>query len=259
VLDLVATTLLAPALVGAATLVSRRFGPRPGGIVSAFPAIVGPVLLIDLIEHDAAFTANAAAGTLLGLVALSAFVAVYGRLAPLRAWPGALAAAWGAAAAVGTALAGVVMGPVVAALAAAASLGLAARVLPAAPEPAQARVGSAGRVDLLARMGASVALVVALAATADAVGAFAGGVVAALPILASVLAVFTHRQEGGRAAVLLLRGMLGGMAGFLIFCLLVAVLIQTAGPIRAFAAGTAGAIAAQVLAAIRTRQRPLPT
>jgi hypothetical protein len=77
--DVAATALLAPLLVGAATLAARRWGPRVGGVVSAFPAIVGPVLVIDLLAHDAAFTARAAGGTLLGLVALSAFVAVYGR------------------------------------------------------------------------------------------------------------------------------------------------------------------------------------
>ena len=67
--------------------------------MSAFPAIVGPVLLIDLLRHDERFAADAAAGTRLGLVALSAFAAVYARLAVRRGPARALAGAWGAAAA----------------------------------------------------------------------------------------------------------------------------------------------------------------
>ncbi len=63
--------LVAPALVAAATLAARRWSPRVGGVVSAFPAIVGPVLLIGADAHGTAFAARAATGTLLGLVALA--------------------------------------------------------------------------------------------------------------------------------------------------------------------------------------------
>jgi hypothetical protein len=60
--------VVAPGLVGAATLAARRWGLRLGGLVSAFPAIVGPLLLIAAHEHGTAFAAKAASGTLLGLV-----------------------------------------------------------------------------------------------------------------------------------------------------------------------------------------------
>jgi hypothetical protein len=50
-------------------------------------------------------------------------------------------------------------------------------------------------------MAACFALVVALAAAASALGPAAGGVLAALPVLASVLAVSTHRARGGAEAV----------------------------------------------------------
>src|SRR6185295_4672754 len=82
--------VVGPMLVGVATLVARRFGPHAGGLVSAFPAIVGPVLLVVALEHGAAFAADAAAGTLLGLVALSGFVLVYARTATRARWPASL-------------------------------------------------------------------------------------------------------------------------------------------------------------------------
>ena len=75
-------------------------------------------------------------------------------------------------------------------------------------------------------------LVVSLAAAASRLGPVVGGVLAALPALASILAVFTHEQHGAHALVVLLRGMLSGMAGFVVFCALVAVLVDRAGAAR---------------------------
>jgi hypothetical protein len=253
VVDLALTALLAPLLVAAATLAGRRWGPHIGGVVSAFHAIVGPVLVIDLLMHDAAFAARAAAGTLLGLVALSAFAATYGRLAPRRGWRSSVLGAWAAAAVAAALLSGVDAGPLAAASAAAASIAAAAWVL-RGPAPELLAPVAASRRDLGLRMGASAVLVVALAAAATALGPVAGGVLAALPVLASVLAVFTHRRDGAPSAVALLRGMLGGMGGFAAFCLAVALLVERIAPAAAFAVATAAALAAQVAAA----SGPLP-
>jgi hypothetical protein len=102
-------------------------------------------------------------------------------------------------------------------------------------------------------------LVVSLTWAAGRFGAVAGGILAALPVLASILAAFTHRQLGGDAARVLLRGMLAGMAGFVSFCLLVAALAERAGIAVAFAAATVVALAVQVAAARageRSAERP---
>ena len=90
--------LVAPALVAVSTLVARRWGARAGGVVSAFPAIVGPVLLILALAHGRAFAARAADGTLLGLVSLAAFALAYGRVAVARGPLVSAVAGWSAAA-----------------------------------------------------------------------------------------------------------------------------------------------------------------
>src|SRR5215212_7951326 len=99
-LELVLELVVAPGLVGAATLAARRWGQRIGGLVSAFPAIVGPVLLIAAHQHGTAFAAKTASGTLLGLVALSGFALAYGRTALRGGWRASLAAGWATAAAI---------------------------------------------------------------------------------------------------------------------------------------------------------------
>jgi hypothetical protein len=239
--------VLAPLLVAAATLAARRWSVRLGGLVSAFPAIVGPVLLIGAREHGPAFAARSASGTLLGLVALSGFAVAYGRTARRAGWAASLAAGWAAAAAVALVAGAVGAGLLVALAAAVSSLLLAHRALPApAAGPAAARVP---RWDLPVRMALTAILVAALAAAADRLGPVVGGILAALPVLASVLAVFTHEQRGAAALVDLLRGMLSGMAGFVAFCAIVGALVGPAGVAVAFALATLGAVAAQVTAA----------
>jgi len=84
-----------------------------------------------------------------------------------------------------------------------------------------------------------------LSAAASRLGPLAGGILAALPVLASVLAVFTHAQHGPDALADLLRGMLGGMTGFVVFCALVATLVVPAGIAIAFAAAALGALTVQ--------------
>ena len=103
-LVVVVQLVVAPGLVGAATLAARRGGPRLGGLLSAFPAIVGPVLFIDAHDHGTAFAAQAANGTLLGLVALSGFAIAYGRTALRAGWRTSLAIGWAAAAAIAAVL-----------------------------------------------------------------------------------------------------------------------------------------------------------
>ena len=236
--------LVAPGLVGASTIAARRWGLRLGGLVSAFPAIVGPLLLIAAHEHGTAFAAKAASGTLLGLVALSGFALAYGRTAVHTGWRTSLAAGWVAAAAITAVLAAVDAGPLAGLGAATLSLVLAYCALPTGAAPLAAP--SAPRWDLPLRMALTAALVVSLATAATRLGPVVGGLLAALPVLASVLAVFTHEQQGGAAGCALLRGMLSGMAGFVVFCALVAGLIDRAGVVAAF---TTAALAALALSA----------
>jgi hypothetical protein len=243
--------VVAPGLVGASTLAARRWGVRQGGIVSAFPAIVGPLLLIAAQEHGTAFAAKAASGTLLGLVALSGFAVAYGRTALHAGWRASLAAGWVTAAGITALLAAVDAGPLAGLAAATLSLAVAYRSLPAcAPAPEAA---AAHRWDLPLRMALTAVLVVSLTAAGGRLGPVVGGLLAALPVLASVLAVFTHAQQGAAAGCTLLRGMLSGMAGFVVFCVLVALLVDRAGVAATFVAAALAAVAAQAASA---RARP---
>jgi uncharacterized membrane protein (GlpM family) len=253
---------VAPLLAAFSTLAARRYGPRAGGVVSAFPAIVGPVLLIGALEHGTAFAARAANSTLLGLAALSGFAVGYGRMALAGGWLPSLAAGWTLAAAAAL-LAGLCIGGAGAPaglLTAVVSLTAAARSLPRPAEStALAPRREESRAGIPIRMAATALLVTVLAAAASALGPVVGGMLAALPVLASVLVVFTHRETDGASAVALLAGMLRGMAGFVAFCEVLALLIRQTGIAPALAAATATALLAQtaIVSAPIKLQRPV--
>jgi hypothetical protein len=217
-------------------------------VLSAFPLIVGPVLLVAAQRHGAAFAAQAAAGTLLGLVALSGFAAAYARCAARRAWGISLAAGWAAAAVLGT-LAGRVEVGVVGALAVAGvSLALAHAAI---PPGAAARDHELPAWELPVRMACTALLIVALTAAAERFGPTVAGLLSALPTLASVLAVFTHLRHGRDALFGSLRGMLIGMGAFVAFCAVVAVLLDRAGVAATFLLATAAAAVALQAAVVR--------
>lgn len=78
---LAAKILLSPLCVVAVSLAGRRWGMAVAGVLGGLPVVAGPILLVETLLHGRGFGADAAAGTLLGLAALTAFVVVYGRVA----------------------------------------------------------------------------------------------------------------------------------------------------------------------------------
>jgi hypothetical protein len=163
---------------------------------------------------------------------------------------------WGAAATLAALLGAVDAKPLVSLVAATLSLVVAYCALPGGE--VALGLAPAPRWDLPFRMALTALLVVSLAAAASRLGPVVGGILAALPALASVVAVFTHGQNGAAALSALLRGMISGMAGFVVFCALVAALVDHAGAAVTFTAAALAAVAVQAvwLAALRFGRQP---
>jgi len=253
----VGVAAVAASLVAASTAAARVWGHRVGGVVSAFPLIVGPALLLAAVRQGAAFAAAMASATLLGLAALSGFVVAYGRAARRCGWPLSLGLGWAAAAALGMAVGRVGGGLLGGLLVAIATPALAHAAL-----PRRRQVDVPGRLprwELPARMVLTASLIVALTAAGEWFGPTAAGVLAALPTVASVLAVFTHARHGHDALIAMLRGMLGGLGTFVSFCALVALLAEPAGLIPAFLVATGAALLAQLVALTPARARSAPS
>ena len=247
--------LLAPSFVVAASLAARRFGPAVGGLVGGLPVVAGPILLAYALDHGAHFAARAAVGTLLGLVSLTAFVVVYAALAGRWPWPACLATGWAAFLAATAVLSALPAAAVPALLLACASFALAYRFLPVPDAPAAGPPPAPPAWDLPARAAAALALVLVLTASARSLGSHLAGLLAPFPIIASILAAFTHAQWGADACRRLLRGMELGFFAFALFCFTVAVAVEPLGVAAGFLLATAAAVATQAVAVTATHRR----
>jgi hypothetical protein len=245
--------LLAPLCVVAVSLAGRRWGVAVAGILGGLPVVAGPILLVLTLLHGRSFGADAAAGTLLGLVALATFVVVYGRIAPGSSPATTVIAGW-AAFLVGIALLSLVHPrPLVSMILAGAAFALGLRLLPAPRQPLAAQ-GALPWWDLPARTGAALALVVTLTAASGALGPHLSGLLAPFPIITSVLAVFTHAHSGTDQVRVLLRNFLVGFYGFAAFCFTLAIALDSIGVAAAFSMALLVALAVQaVTLAIRSR------
>jgi uncharacterized membrane protein (GlpM family) len=234
---------LAPAFVVGASLASRRFGARIGGLIAGLPVVAGPVLLVYALAHGRAFASGAAASTLLGLVSLTAFLVVYSRLGARASWPATLLAGW-LTFILATALFSTFSIPVGAALAVAAAGVLAGLV--ALPHPRGVESACTPPAwDLPLRAACAAALVLTLAAVSGPLGPRLSGLLAPFPIIATVLAAFTHAQRGVDDVRRMSRGMVTGFCAFALFCITVSVALRTLDIAASFALATVVALATQ--------------
>jgi len=255
---LLAKLLLAPACVVAVSLAGRRWGVAVAGILGGLPVVAGPILVVLTLVHGRSFGAEAAAGTLLGLAALTSFVVVFGRVSE-RAGPiASLFAGW-AAFLLAVAVLQLAEPPAWLSLlfvGACFAIGLAALPAPASP-PALA--ATPPWWDLPARALASLTLVVAISAASGALGPGLSGLLAPFPIITSVLAVFTYAHSGRDQLRVLLRNFLIGFYGFAAFCFVLTSTLESLSGPAAFLVALAAALAVQaVVLTVRLRRRPQP-
>jgi hypothetical protein len=246
VLALALKLVLAPALIGVATIAARRWGPAAAGWAASLPVVGGPLLLVIALEHSPEFTARAAAAATAGLVSLAVFGVTYVRFARADVpWWGSLPAGW-VAFGVSTAAVWAVDVPVGIGVAAVIACSASLRRLlgPAHPTvPTRRRLP----LDLPLRMTAGAAMVVALSAVSPALGPRLTGLLAPFPVIASVLAAFTHSVDGigavGRYADALVRG----LPSFAAFTAAVAWLVRPEGTAIAFAVASLAALGSHVI------------
>jgi hypothetical protein len=254
---LAAKILLAPLCVVAVSLAGRRWGVAAAGVLGGLPVVAGPILLVMTLLHGGDFGADAAAGTLLALAALTAFVVVYGRVSPAAGPLPSVLCGWTAFLLGVAVLSPVEPPPALSLILVAACFALGLRMLPPLPTPPAA--AAPPWWDLPARALAALALVLALTAASGALGSHLSGLLAPFPIVTSVLAVFTHAHDGVAQVNVLLRNFLFGFYGFAAFCFVLAIALPAAATAVAFGLATAAALAVQATTfLLRSRLQPAP-
>jgi hypothetical protein len=91
-MDMLALKLiLAPLIIGSASLAGRKWGPAVSGWIVGMPLTSGPVIFFVAVSHEKAFAANAALGVLSGGLSLVAYALTYSWLAVKFRWQIAIA------------------------------------------------------------------------------------------------------------------------------------------------------------------------
>ena len=236
--------VLTPVLIGGASLAGRRFGHHVGGWLVALPMTSGPVAFFLATDHGVSFAAGAAVGMLAGTISQVAFALAYGSTARKGATRAFFAGAVAFAAAT-LALAFVhspavpTFGLVLLALGAASLL---VRRRPPAPRPGEPR--RPPRWDIPVRMVAATAVVLLITTSAPFLGAHLAGLLSPFPVFGAVVAVFTQRAHGPRAATQALDGLLLGLIAPAVFFVVLALTLPPTG-LWAFAIAAVGALVAQ--------------
>ncbi|HEV2301942.1 MAG TPA: hypothetical protein VGR91_10280 [Stellaceae bacterium] len=236
--------LASPLLIGAASLVGRRWGPAVGGWLVGLPLTSGPVAFFLALDHGNAFAAKAAEGSLAGTAAQALFSLAYAFAAKRTSWSLSFCAGV-AGFASGASLIAVARLPLLALfLTALGALALALFALPRYPSGERLRLARP-RWDIPLRMLVATALVLGLTQAAPMLGARLAGTLATFPVFAAVLSVFAHHVEGKAAAARVLRGLLLGLFGFVGFFYVLAGLLERTGIAAGFLLATAVALATQ--------------
>lgn len=210
--------LMAPALVVAASLVARRWGPQVGGVLVCVPVVAGSVLVVTCAQQGPQFAGATARAAILGVVPLALFAIVLATVSRRHGLFASLGCGWLTVLGADAAVLHVQVPSTVTLLVGALALHAARISLRRFPVPAPTRIGATTPWwDLPARAGASAGLVVLLTGSAKLLGPTATGVLAAFPVSQSVVCGFALASNGHRGVVSFLRGIAPGLYGFAAF------------------------------------------
>ncbi|MBV8107290.1 MAG: hypothetical protein JO223_22255 [Hyphomicrobiales bacterium] len=233
--------ILTPLIVLAASLAARRWGDAIGGWLVGLPLTSAPVSVFLAVEQGRHFAAEAANGSLAGVVAQAVFCLGYAVFAR-RGVAAALAAGAVGYAILASAL--VAVGPprFMLFLGAIVALTLVLRFVPRG-KPTSAKAFS--RLDITLRVAVTTGLVIGLTSAAGTLGPGASGAMASFPLIGASIAAFAHLAHGPAAGVSVMRGMATALYAFAVFFLIAGLALSHMATTAAFALATAGALIVQ--------------
>jgi hypothetical protein len=219
--------ILTPLLIAMTSLAARRWGQGVGGWLVGLPLTSGPVSAFLAIEQGRTFAAEAAHGTIFGIIAVAAFCVAYARICPYTRWP--VAFAGGVAAYVLSVwLSSLIEVGLLWSLVIIVTLLLAALQIIGRLEPV-ALPSKTSWWDIPSRMVAATGMVLLITGLASRLGPNWSGLLSPFPVFTSVMGIFAHVVIGPRAAQHLLRGVVMGSFGFAFFFLTVGLSVQQLG------------------------------
>jgi hypothetical protein len=240
---LVLKLVMAPVIIGSASLAGRKWGPAVSGWIVGLPLTSGPVIFFLAISHDAGFAAKAALGVISGGISLVAYTLTYAWLARRFRWYVALLGSFTIFAISTTLLQNITfpLVPIFLIVCAAISLGL--RLMPQGDsEQGEAKPG---KWDIPFRILIGTSFILLITGSASFLGPRLTGLLTTVPLYVTILTIFAHRHQGPAAAANVLRGLLYGLFAFAGFFISLGLLIERTGIGSSFTTAIFVALAVQ--------------
>jgi hypothetical protein len=212
-LALVLKMAVTAGFVVAASMVAERAGPAVGAMIATLPIAAAPAYVFLALDHDSAFIARSAIGSLSANAVTGLFALAYAMLAQRQGLIVSMTLALGAWFAFAFALSSfewTLLGVIAFnALVFAVCLPLAARLCHVPMPPAKRRW-----YDMALRAGMVACLVAVVVGTSARVGPAVTGTLAVFPIVLTSLILIFQPRVGGPAAAALIANTIWGLAGF---------------------------------------------
>jgi len=238
--------ILAPIIIGGASLAGRRWGPAVSGWLVGLPLTSGPVIFFLALSSGTVFAASAIAGTISGGFSLAAFCLAYAWLAIRFDWRVAMTGSLLAYFGIVVLMQNIII-PFVPLISAVTLTIVVSLFLMPKNDAMQFSNLQPGRWDILSRILIGTSFIIVLTELAPFLGSRLTGLLATIPLYTAILTVFAHRLNGSAGAASVLRGLLFGLFGFAAFFLTLSLLIEGAGITIGFLAAIAAALIVQGL------------
>jgi hypothetical protein len=235
--------LLAPVIIGSASLAGRKWGAAVSGWIVGLPLTSGPVAFIIAISHDHAFAFDTVRGTLSGGFSLIAFTLTYTFVSKKFNWVVSIFSSIFVFAGMTAILQNVIIPftPLFFAVLAVIFTGLSLMPKYESSPPAE----QPGRWDIPARILVGTSFILLITGIAPYIGSRLTGLLTTIPLYISILTIFAHRHQGHESAVNVLRGLILGLFSFAGFYLVLGLLIKDHSLGLSFGAATLAAIVVQ--------------
>jgi len=217
--------ILAPIIIGSASLAGRRWGPSVSGWIVGLPLTSGPVIFFVALGHDAAFAANAALGVLSGGISLVAYTLTYSWLAKRFQWFASISGSLFVFFTSTLLLERVTFPLWITFISVSIAVCIGILLMPKDKLDGLAESKS-GHWDIPARILIGTSFILLLTGIAPLIGPRLTGLLTTVPLYVSILTIFAHRDQGHGAAIHVLRGLLYGLFAFTGFFLTLNLLIK---------------------------------
>ena len=225
--------ILAPIVIGSASLAGRKWGPTVSGWIVGLPLTSGPVLFFLALSEGHAFAAKAALGVISGGISLVSYTLTYVWLAKRYIWQASITGSLLIYLICTAILQNFTFPLIPIFIIVCLAILMALRLL---PDDSVATNSSTpqSKWDIPSRIMIGTSFILLLTAIAPFIGPHLTGLLTTIPLYVSILTVFAHRHQGPAAGIHVLRGLLYGLFAFAGFFLTLNLLLERAGIAIAF-------------------------